>query len=207
MGPSNAKLHPFINYFLRTPISPTYILHFVRSYVMLVTQKEVRGYLKDQPTNSSNPAANTGLHVTVVDTTTDVGVTGSFVKTLIYYGSKAGDAASQTLAKALLDRMWTNYRDTIGVAVPETRTDYSQFNDSVSIPTGWTGVNGQGATLNSSATFISERPKYKTDPAWPKVQTYLNGGAAPTFTYHRFWAQADVAIAYAEYDMLYPPTA
>ncbi len=33
------------------------------------------------------------------------------------------------------------------------------------------------------------------DPDWPKVQTYLNGGAAPTFTYHRFWAQSDIAMA------------
>ncbi|GCF07541.1 glycoside hydrolase family 48 protein [Dictyobacter arantiisoli] len=154
--------------------------------------------------NASNPGTNAGLHVTVVDYTSDVGVTAAYAKTLMYYAAKAGDTSSQTLAKALLDRMWTNYRDTIGVSNPETRTDYSQFNDSVSIPAGWTGKNGQGATLNSSTTFITERPSYKSDPAWPKVQAYLNGGAAPTFTYHRFWAQSDIALAYADYSILFP---
>ena len=38
----------------------------------------------------------------------------------------------------------------------------------------------------------------------PKVQTYLNGGAAPTFNYHRFWAQSDVATAMAVYGELFP---
>ncbi len=154
--------------------------------------------------NPSSPTANTNLHVTVVDTTNDVGITAALAKTLEYYAAKSGNTAAQTLAKALLDRMWTNYRDSIGVSAPETRTDYSQFNDSVYIPAGWTGVNGQGATLNSSTTFITERPKYLQDPAWPKVEAYLNGGAAPTFNYHRFWAQADVAMANADYDMLFP---
>jgi len=154
--------------------------------------------------NPSSPTANTGLHVTVVNTSNDVGVTAAFAKTLSYYAVKASNTAAQTLAKALLDRMWANYRDSIGVAAPETRTDYSQFTDSVSIPAGWTGTNGQGATLNSSTTFITERPKYQQDPSWSKVQAYLNGGAAPTFTYHRFWAQADIALAYADYATLFP---
>lgn len=148
-------------------------------------------------------AANTGLHVTVVDTTQDVGVTAALAKTLEYYAAKSGDTASRTLAQALLDRMWSNYSDSIGVSNPETRTDYSRFNDPVYIPSGWTGTNGQGATLNSSLTFIKERPKYTSDPAWSKVQSYLNGGAAPVFNYHRFWAQADIAIANADYDILF----
>ncbi|GCE14844.1 glycoside hydrolase family 48 protein [Tengunoibacter tsumagoiensis] len=154
--------------------------------------------------NASNPGANAGLHVSVVDYTTDVGVTAALAKTFMYYAAKSGDSASQTTAKALLDRMWTNYRDSIGVSNPEVRTDYSQFNDSVSIPAGWTGKNGQGATLNSSTTFLTERPNYVNDPAWPKVNAYLNGGAAPTFTYHRFWAQADIALANADYGLLFP---
>ena len=64
---------------------------------------------------------------------------GGLAKTLIYYsaGTQAlGDAApaSQTLAKELLDRMWTLYRDDIGVAVPETRRDYNRFDDPVFVP-------------------------------------------------------------------------
>ena len=96
------------------------------------------------------------------------------------------------------------YTDSIGVSTPETRTDYSQFNDAVYIPAGWTGKNGQGATLDSTLTFIKERPAYLNDPSYPKVQAYLNGGPAPTFTYHRFWAQADIALAYADYGILFP---
>ena len=48
------------------------------------------------------------------------------------------------------------------------------------------------------------RSDLRYDPAWPKVQAYLDGGAAPTFTYHRFWAQADIALANAEYGRLFP---
>ena len=41
------------------------------------------------------------------------------------------------------------------------------------------------------------RSMFRNDPQWPKVQSYLNGGPAPTFTYHRFWAQAEIATAFA----------
>jgi hypothetical protein len=160
-----------------------------------------------QPANNVSatvaPVANTGLHVTIVNTTNDVGTTAALAKTLEFYSAKSGDTAALTLAEALLDRMANLYTDSIGESNPEVRTDYSQFNDSVSIPAGWTGTNAQGATLNSSTTFLSERPKYKQDPAFPKVQAYLNGGAAPTFTYHRFWAQADVAMANADIGILF----
>src|SRR5579883_440776 len=158
-------------------------------------------------TANSTPVPNTNLHVTVVDTTTDVGVTAALAKTLLFYAAKSGDTSSRTLAQTLLDDMWNDYSDSIGISNPEVRTDYSQFNDSVSIPAGWTGTNAQGATLNSSTTFLTERPKYTQDPNWPKVQAYLNGtGPAPTFNYHRFWAQADIAMAMADVDILFPPS-
>jgi len=63
---------------------------------------------------------------------------------------------------------------------------------------------GSGDPINSSSTFLSIRSKYMDDPEWPKVQAYLNGGAVPTFRYHRFWAQVDVALANAEYGRLFP---
>jgi hypothetical protein len=34
-------------------------------------------------------------------------------------------------------------------------------------------------------------------PDFPQVQAFLNGGPAPTFNYHRFRAQAGVALANA----------
>ena len=83
--------------------------------------------------------------------------------------------------------------------MPETRTDYSRFADPVYVPSGWTGKMPGGDVINSSSTFISIRSWYKQDPDWPKVQAYLNGGSAPTFSYQRFWAQADIAMAYAVY--------
>lgn len=157
-------------------------------------------------TASTTSANNTNLHVTVVDTTTDVGIAAALAKTLLYYSAKSGDTASRTLAQELLDRMANKYTDSLGISSPETRSDYNQFNDSVSIPSGWTGKNAQGATLNSSTTFLTERPKYQQDPAFSKVQSYLNGGSAPSFNYHRFWAQADIAMANADVDMLFNST-
>ncbi|MGW7727898.1 glycoside hydrolase family 48 protein [Streptomyces canus] len=149
--------------------------------------------------NASSPGANSGLHVTVADYTNDVGVAAAYAKTLSYYAAKSGDTAAKTTAKALLDGMWTNYQDSLGIAVPETRSDYSRFNDSVYVPTGWSGTMPNGDAITSSSTFSSIRSFYKNDPAWSKIEAYLKGGAAPVFTYHRFWAQADIALAMGSY--------
>jgi hypothetical protein len=154
--------------------------------------------------NPSSPATNSNLHVSVVDYTNDVGVTSALVKTLTYYAKKAGNASAQAKAKALLDAL-AQHTDTLGIAVTETRTDYNRFDDPVYIPSGWSGKMPNGDAINSSSTFISIRSFYKNDPNWSKVQSYLNGGSAPTFTYHRFWAQAGIAIAFAVYAELFPP--
>ncbi|MEU1000336.1 glycoside hydrolase family 48 protein [Streptomyces tibetensis] len=149
--------------------------------------------------NPSSPGANSGLHVTVADYTNDVGVAAAFAKTLAYYGAKSGDTKAKSTAKALLDGMWDHYQDSLGIAVPETRTDYSRFTDKLYVPSGWTGKMPNGETIDSSSTFSSIRSFYKSDPAWSKIEAYLKGGAAPVFTYHRFWAQADIALAMGSY--------
>ncbi|MEV5608664.1 glycoside hydrolase family 48 protein [Streptomyces sp. NPDC052225] len=149
--------------------------------------------------NASTPGANAGLHVTVADYTNDVGVAAAFAKTLTYYAAKSGDTEAKTTAKALLDGMWEHDQDALGIAVPETRTDYSRFNDAVYVPSGWTGTMPNGDKIDSASTFASLRSFYKDDPNWSKVEAYLAGGAAPTFTYHRFWAQADIALAMGSY--------
>lgn len=153
--------------------------------------------------NASSPGSNASLHVTVADYTNDVGVTAAYAKTLSYYAKKSGSTAAKTMAKALLDGMWTNYQDSLGIAVPETRTDYNRFDDPVYVPSGWTGTMPDGDAINSSSTFGSIRSFYQDDPAYSKVSGYLNGGAAPSFTYHRFWAQADIALAMASYGDLF----
>ncbi|MGR6973808.1 glycoside hydrolase family 48 protein [Streptomyces cynarae] len=149
--------------------------------------------------NPSSPGSNSGLHVTVADYTNDVGVAAAYAKTLTYYAAKSGDATAKSTAKALLDGMWANYQDSLGIAVPETRADYNRFGDTVYVPSGWSGTMPNGDAVNSSSTFTSLRSFYKNDPAWSKIEAYLKGGAAPSFTYHRFWAQADIALAMGSY--------
>jgi hypothetical protein len=149
--------------------------------------------------NASSPGANSGLHVTVADYTNDVGVAASFAKTLTYYADRSGDTEAAAAAKKLLDGMWANHQDDLGIAVPENRADYNRFDDPVSIPSGWTGTMPNGDAINSSSTFDSIRSFYEDDPAWSKIESYLAGGAVPSFTYHRFWAQADIALAMGSY--------
>ncbi|MBW8806580.1 MAG: hypothetical protein JF587_22405, partial [Catenulisporales bacterium] len=162
--------------------------------------------------NAANPQPNTGLHVSVKDYTQDVGVASALAKALSYYAAKANDTTAQTLAKNLLDVMWANDQDSLGVTTPEIKTDYNRLNQAYDptthaglyIPSGWTGKDPFGNTVSSSTnTFLKLRPWYTSDPSFPKVQAYLNGGAAPTFTYHRFWAQSDAAMAQAVYGQLF----
>jgi len=154
---------------------------------------------------TGTPTGNPNLHVTVQDWGTDVGVAACFSKALTYYAAAyekwqgSADEDAKQMAKELLDRMWTLYRDDIGVAVPEERADYSRFFDEVYIPSDYTGVNAQGATLKNGMTFIDMRPAYKNDPDYQKVLDAHNQGKAPVMTYHRFWAQADIAMANAMY--------
>ncbi|BFU44420.1 glycoside hydrolase family 48 protein [Krasilnikovia sp. MM14-A1004] len=161
--------------------------------------------------NPASPGANTGLHVTVVDRTDDVGVAGSYAKLLTYYAAKSGNTAARTAAKGLLDGIWA-HKDAKGVSVPETRTDYQRFDDvydpatgqGIYIPPGWSGRMPNGDAIKPGVSFLDIRSFYRRDPDFPKVQAYLNGGPAPTFTYHRFWAQVDVATGYADYARLFP---
>jgi hypothetical protein len=153
--------------------------------------------------NASSPGSNTGLHVTVSAYGNDLGVAAAYAKTLSYYAAKSGNTAAKTTAKALLDGMWGNYQDPLGLGTPETRTDYNRFDDPVYVPSTFSGTMPNGDKINSSSTFIELRSFYKNDPNWSKVQAYLNGGSAPSFTYHRFWAQADIAMAMGAYGLLF----
>ncbi|GAB3975749.1 hypothetical protein GCM10027615_43850 [Plantactinospora veratri] len=152
---------------------------------------------------------NSNLRVSVVDHTQDVGVAGAYARTLIYYGAKANHAAAKNTAKALLDAVLQHKTDK-GVAVTETKADYNRFDDQYNsstgqglyIPPGFSGTMPNGDPINQNSTFLSIRSFLQDDPDWPKVESYLNGGPVPTFTYHRFWAQIDVAMALHDYDRL-----
>ncbi|MEU8239639.1 glycoside hydrolase family 48 protein [Actinoplanes missouriensis] len=161
--------------------------------------------------NASSPQANTNLHVEVTAHGQDLGVAGSFAKLLTYYAAKSGNAQAKTAAKGLLDAIWA-YKDDKGVSVSETRADYNRMDDTynastgqgVYIPPGWSGEMPNGDVIKPGVSFLDIRSFYRSDPDFPKVQAYLNGGAAPTFNYHRFWAQVDVATGYADYARLFP---
>ncbi len=119
-------------------------------------------------------------HVSVEETTQDVGVTGALARAL----NAAGET---TLARELVDRMWTLYRDERGVSNPE-RPDFTRLNGKVHVPEGWTGKMPGGAAIRPGITFLDLRPKYRSDPDFGKAE----------FRYHRFWAQVEVALANAE---------
>lgn len=150
------------------------------------------------------PPANDDLHVTVKDYTSDVGVAAAYAKTLTYYAARSGDADAKQAAKDLLDALW-KHTDAKGVSVEESKADYRRVIDPVYIPSGWTGTMPNGDPINSSSTFMSIRSFYKSDPDYQRVMAYANGDTStvPVFTYHRFWAQADIALAMADYGRLF----
>ncbi|WP_433533558.1 glycoside hydrolase family 48 protein [Micromonospora sp. CA-263727] len=161
--------------------------------------------------NPTNPQPNNNLHVTVTVKGQDVGVAAAYARTLIAYAARSGNTAAKNTAKGLLDALHAA-SDTQGVSTVEKRGDYRRFTEvynastgqGLYIPQGWTGRMPNGDVIAPGKSFVDIRSFYKNDPAWPKVQAYLDGGAEPEFRYHRFWAQADVAMAYADYGKLFP---
>src|SRR6266516_2739834 len=151
------------------------------------------------------PPANPSLHVTIASYSQDLGVAGATAKALSYYAAKSGNTAAKSSAKALLDAFWnSNYQDAKGVSAVEARGDYTRFADPVFVPSGFTGKMPNGDPINATSTFSSIRSWYQNDPDWPKIQALLSNGTIPTFRYHRFWAQSDVATDEAIYEMLFP---
>nr|WP_052339928.1 glycoside hydrolase family 48 protein [Gorillibacterium massiliense] len=144
--------------------------------------------------------------------------TGSF--------TTSGNTA-QALASNLLDVAWLK-NDGKGIVAPEERKDYYRYFDKeIYLPSGWTGTYGQGNTIPGSSGVASDpakggngvyisytdlRPKILQDPKWSYLSNLYNtsfnqttktwDNGVPTFTYHRFWSQVDIATAYAEFDRL-----
>lgn len=147
---------------------------------------------------------NPNLHVTVVNHGTDLGITASLANTLLYYSKASGDDTSRILAKELLDRMWTLYRDDKGLSAPEARADYKRFfEQELYVPSTFSGTMPNGDAIVPGIKFLDIRSKYLTDPDYIKVLNAYNEGVAPEFNYHRFWAQCDIAIANGVYSLLF----
>ncbi|HEX6344179.1 glycoside hydrolase family 48 protein [Umezawaea sp.] len=160
--------------------------------------------------NPTTPGSNANLRARVLNFSQDVGIAASYAKTLLNYAAKSGNAQAKSVGEGLLTALLA-HQDDKGIAVPETRADYNRFDDKYNattgegtyVPPGWTGKMPNGDAIDQNSTFLSIRSKFKTDPEWPKVQAYLDGGAAPTFTYHRFWAQAEIATAFSLHTELF----
>jgi hypothetical protein len=156
-----------------------------------------------------NFTGNADLQVTVESTSQDVGIASALAKTLAYYSAGkrehtgVEDTAARAKAFALMDLIWTQYRDDIGVSVTESRGDYSRLDDPVYIPESWSGTMANGDTIDSDATFLSIRSFYLDDPMYQEVRAALDQGQDPTFNYHRFWAQTEVALANAVLGQLF----
>ncbi|WP_130779961.1 glycoside hydrolase family 48 protein [Cellulomonas biazotea] len=160
--------------------------------------------------NAASPTGNPGLTVEVTGYGQDVGVAADTARALLFYAAKSGDTASRDKAKALLDAIWANNQDPLGVSTVETRGDYKRFDDKyvangdgIYIPSGWTGTMPNGDVIKPGVSFLDIRSFYKNDPQWAKVQAALDGGADPQFRYHRFWAQTAVAGALGDYARLF----
>ncbi len=160
----------------------------------------------------TSPAANTNLHVSVVTSGQDLGIAASLAKTLTYYAAATQrygtlDTAARDLARELLDRMWTRYYEPAGrgVAVEESRGDYRRFfEQSVYIPAGWSGKMPNGDVIEPGVKFIELRSQYLDDPDYPALEASYLANQPFRKAYHRFWAQAEIALANAEFGRFFP---
>src|SRR5690606_18999153 len=88
------------------------------------------------------------------------------------------------------------------------------FGYGVYLPPACSGTVPNGDQIVPGATSDRIRSFYHNAPDWPQVEAYLNNqGPPPSFEIHRFWAQSDIAMAFADYGMLFgeeptitPPT-
>ena len=177
--------------------------------------------------NGTKPA-NSNLHAIITAYgSADIGCVASFADTLIYYAKAEGVEASTdadgslvftggselgqkalTVAKELLDRLWEENRDDIGVAKADTNTSFKRlFEQEVWVPNNYKGTMPNGDKLETGATFYSIRTMYKDDPRFAELEAdYNDNGETDTteFTYHRFWHQGDVLIALGALAQLFP---
>ena len=166
---------------------------------------------------------NSGLKATVTGYgSADMGCVASWANTLIYYAAAKGvdgnaavsgtdtSTAGKALynAKELLDRMWANYRDDIGVAKADTNTNFKRlFEQEVVIPSYYTGTMPNGDQIKTGIKFIDIRSQYKQDPMYAELEAdYNDNGETDTteFTYHRFWHMGDIMMALGAMAEVYP---
>jgi len=149
---------------------------------------------------------NPNYHVNVVNYSEDLGVGASLARSLIHYNfakkkeGKPIDSTALYLAKQIIDRIYNTCADRIGYSAVEKRGDYHRFFDQVVyIPASFSGRMPNGDQIKPGVKFLDIRSKYKQDPSFATVQNAVNANDTPSFRYHRFWAQVEIALAFAEY--------
>lgn len=153
--------------------------------------------------STTGKPANSNLSVNVDTYDFDMGASASLANALCYIAKANNDDDLRLTAKKMIDYL-EKYKDSKGISTEVASPDYSRINDKIYIPAGWTGKMPNGDVIDSNSTFLSIRSNYKKDADWPRVEAALNAGQAPTFKYHRFWQQCDIALAYGTYASLFP---
>ena len=164
---------------------------------------------------SGSAVPNPHLHCAIAASGISLGVAAAFAQLLIEYAhahrSTSGGALADTipltshtyndayvLGKGLLDAIWGGMKDSIGFTSPETRADYTGYGAATFVPALYSGHMKNGETIApSGTTFMSTRNFLTTAPGWSSITAYLAGGAAPVFSYHRFWEQCEIAAGFA----------
>eukprot|EP00490_Sorites_sp_Unknown_P012192 CAMPEP_0114672096 /NCGR_PEP_ID=MMETSP0191-20121206/42286_1 /TAXON_ID=126664 /ORGANISM="Sorites sp." /LENGTH=691 /DNA_ID=CAMNT_0001933537 /DNA_START=213 /DNA_END=2288 /DNA_ORIENTATION=- len=159
-------------------------------------------------TGSSNPS----FKAVIADWSQDLGTASALAHVLVFYAASSSNQQkaneAQQLAADLLNIMYL-YMGDKGLDIPEERQDYvgnqwgQGFNEPVYVPPEWQGSYPDGTQIANGATFISLRPWYKNVPGYDYVETCLQNNETPIFKYHRFWAQAEYAIACAAYSFFF----
>ncbi len=169
------------------------------------------GWTGQPDTWTGTYTGNSNLHVQVTVYSTDLGPAASLANALSYYSAATKkwtpakyDDASRALAQKLLDSMWTSFVDDKGLSATESRADYHRMIDQeVYVPSTFSGKMPDGDAIIPGIKFMDIRSQYKKDPDYDKLLTAYNAGTSPTFNYHRFWAQCEIAIANGTYAILF----
>ena len=174
-------------------------------------------------TGDYSATANNGLTCTITSYgQSDIGCVSSLCNSLIYYAAAEGVDASAAntedtsstaskglyLANKLLSKQWDKARDDIGLSITETNGSLKRvFEESVYIPTNYTGKMPDGSDLVNGATFSSIRKSYEKDATYQELKAYYEeNGDTKDFelNYHRFWHEGDALMSYGAMALLYP---
>ena len=155
----------------------------------------------------------------------EVGSTASWANGLIYYAAAKGvdtnttktadeliassDVGEKALgyAKKMIDYQWATCRDDIGLTMVDTNGNLTRFfEQSVYVPTSYSGTMPNGDKIENGATFFSLRTSYENDPDYARLKEGYDSGNVGdvTWTYHRFWHEGDALMANGVMATLFP---